>query len=283
MATITKPNPGHRGDLMILPDLLRAFGVEVKEFDGWRTRGHGDFNVIWGVVAHHTGGNNTPASLIAYGHSALWGLLSQIHLDRNGVATIVGIGHAYHAGVGSWPGIQTNNANAVTLGVEANSDGTSPWPPVMLDKYYRICAAICWYLGHSSLRTIGHKEWGKVQGKWDPGGIDMSTFRANVQRYIDRPPFLAAITPPAKEGEDMAFWEDQIPSLVDPSKKFPRKDYLGLIDYHATLSNQQSAATLKVVQALAKVVANQSAELTLLREDVGALSKKLDTQTPGGL
>ena len=81
----------------------------------------------------------------------------------------------------------------------------------------------------------------------------------------------------------MAFWEDQIPSLVDPSKKFPRKDYLGLIDYHATLSNQQSAATLKVVQALAKVVANQSAELTLLREDVAALSKKLDTQTPGGL
>lgn len=283
MATITKPNPGHRGDLMILPDLLRAFGVEVKEFDGWRTRGHGDFNVIWGVVAHHTGGNNTPASLIAYGHSALWGLLSQIHLDRNGVATIVGIGHAYHAGVGSWPGIQTNNANAVTLGVEANSDGTSPWPPAMLDKYYRICAAICWYLGHSSLRTIGHKEWGKVQGKWDPGGIDMPTFRANVQRYIDRPPFLAAITPPVNEGEDMAFWEDQIPSLVDPSKKFARKEYLGLIDYHATHSNTQSAATLKVVQALAKVVANQSAELTLLREDVGALSKKIDTMTPGGL
>lgn len=283
MATITKPNPGHRGDLMILPDLLRAFGVEVKEFDGWRTRGHGDFNVIWGVVAHHTGGNNTPASLIAYGHSALWGLLSQIHLDRNGVATIVGIGHAYHAGVGSWPGIQTNNANAVTLGVEANSDGTSPWPPVMLDKYYRICAAICWYLGHSSLRTIGHKEWGKVQGKWDPGGIDMPTFRANVQRYIDRPPFLAAITPPAQKGEDMAFWDDQIPSLVDPSKKFPRKDYFGLIDYHATLSNQQSAATLKIVQALAKVVADQSAELTYLREDVAALSKKLDTKTNGGL
>ena len=282
MATITKPNPGHRGDLMILPDLLRAFGVEVKEFDGWRTRGHGDFNVIWGVVAHHTGGNNTPASLIAYGHSALWGLLSQIHLDRNGVATIVGIGHAYHAGVGSWPGIPTNNANAVTLGVEANSDGTSPWPPVMLDKYYRICAAICWYLGHSSLRTIGHKEWGKVQGKWDPGGIDMPTFRANVQRYIDRPPFLAPITPPANEGEDMAFWDDQVPSLVDPNKKFLRKDYIGLIDYHATLSNQQSAQTLRVVNGLVKMVEAQKNELTLLREDVIALAQAVANRTTGG-
>lgn len=282
MATITKPNPGHRGDLMILPDLLRSFGVEVKEFTGWRTRGHGDFNVIWGVVAHHTAGNNTPASLIAYGHSALWGLLSQIHLDRNGVATITGIGHAYHAGMGSWPGIQTNNANAVTLGVEANSDGVTPWPPHMLDVYYRICAAICWYLGHSSLRTIGHKEWGKVQGKWDPGGIDMSQFRANVQRYIDRPPFMAAITPPANEGEDMAFWDEQVPSLVDPKKKFSRREYLSLMDYHATLANQQSAATLKLVQELARVVEAQSAELTLLREDVATLTNPTNDQPTGG-
>lgn len=283
MATITKPNPGHRGDLMILPDLLRAFGVEVKEFDGWRTRGHGDFNVIWGVVAHHTGGNNTPASLIAYGHSALWGLLSQVHLDRNGVATITGIGHAYHAGVGSWPGIQTNNANAVTIGIEANSDGTSPWPPVMLDKYYRICAAICWYLGHSSLRTIGHKEWGKVQGKWDPGGIDMPTFRAKVQHYIDNPPFLKPTTPPANQGEDMAFWDEKVPSLVDPKKSFSRREYFSLLDYHATLANQQSAATLKAVQALAKVVAAQNAELTLLREDVIALGKTPTNRPDGGI
>lgn len=282
MVTITKPNPGHRGDLMILPDLLRAFGVEVKEFTGWRTRGHGDFNVIWGVVAHHTGGNNTPASLIAYGHSALWGLLSQIHLDRNGVATITGIGHAYHAGMGSWPGIQTNNANAVTLGVEANSDGVTPWPPHMLDVYYRICAAICWYLGHSSLRTIGHKEWAGEHGKWDPGGIDMRQFRASVQRYIDRPPFMAAITPPANEGEDMAFWDEQVPSLVDPKKKFSRREYFSLMDYHATLANQQSAQTLKAVNGLAKLVEAQNKELTLLREDVTALTQAVVNQTTGG-
>ena len=282
MATITRPNPGHRGDLMILPDLLRAFGVEVKEFTGWRTRGHGDFNVIWGVVAHHTAGNNTPASLIAYGHSALWGLLSQIHLDRNGVATITGIGHAYHAGMGSWPGIATNNANAVTLGVEANSDGVTPWPAHMLDVYYRICAAVCWYLGHSSLRTIGHKEWAGEHGKWDPGGIDMNQFRANVQKYIDRPPFLAAITPPANQGEDMAFWDDQIPSLVDPKKKFPRKDYLGLIDYHSTHANQQSAQTLQVVNGLIKLVEAQNRELTLLREDVNALAQAVVNRTTGG-
>lgn len=287
MATITRPNPGHRGDLLVLPQLLRSFGVETKEFSGWNNRGHGDFNVIWGVMAHHTGANNTPASLIAYGHSALWGLLSQVHLDRNGVATVTGIGIAWHAGRGSYPGIQTNNANAVTLGIEAVSNGTSPWPPHMLDAYYRICAAICWYVGHSSLRTIGHKEWGQIQGKWDPGGIDMPTFRAKVQRYIDHPPFLPPIAPP-NEGEDMTFWNEKVPSLVDPTKEFPRKDYLSLTDYHAAKANAQSEAALKVVEALATVAAAQSAELTLLREDVAALTNALTPkadptdETPGG-
>lgn len=271
-----KPNPGHRGDPLFLPDLLKAFGVEVREFQGWRDRGHGDFYQIWGAVAHHTASNNTPASLIAYGHSALWGLLSQIHLDRNGVATIVGAGHAYHAGRGSYPGIQTNNANAVTIGIEANSDGVTPWPEHMLDVYYRICAAICWYLGHSSLRTIGHKEWAHAYGKWDPGGIDMNQFRAKVQHYIDHPPFVPQTPqrPVTEAGEDMAFWEEQVPSLVTPEKKFRRKDYLGLIDYHATLSNIQSKKTLEKTEAAL-------AEMRLVREDIQALASAILNRPEG--
>lgn len=260
-----KPKPNHRGDPLFLPELLRAFGVEVKEFTGWRNRGHGDFGSIWGVVAHHTAGNNTPASLIAYGHSQLWGLLSQIHLDRSGVATITGAGTAYHAGRGSYGGIRTDGANQVTIGVEANSDGVTPWPPHMLDVYYRICAAICWYLGHSSLRTIGHKEWAGEYGKWDPGLIDMRQFRGQVQRYIDRPPFLPAPSPVIK-GEDMAFWDDQVPSMVDPKKKFARKDYLSLIDYHATFANIQSKKTLDMVTQTLD-------ELRLVREDLAGLAR----------
>lgn len=80
----------------------------------------------------------------------------------------------------------------------------------------------------------------------------------------------------------MAFWEEQIPSLVDPNKTFPRKDYLGLIDYHSAHANQQSAATLQAIQALTKVVAAQSAELTLLREDVAALTADPTDETDGG-
>lgn len=80
----------------------------------------------------------------------------------------------------------------------------------------------------------------------------------------------------------MAFWDDQIPSLVDPKKKFPRKDYLGLIDYHSTHANQQSAQTLQVVNGLIKLVEAQNRELTLLREDVNALAQAVVNRTTGG-
>lgn len=258
MANILKPNPGHRGDPLFLPELLRAFGVKVVEFQAWRDRGQGDFGVIWGVVAHHTGSNNASAASIAYGHAGLQGLLSQIHLARDCTVTITGAGVAWHAGMGSWSGIQTNNANAVTIGIEANSDGVTPWPPEMLDTYYRICAAICWYLGHSSLRTIGHKEWAAIQGKWDPGGVEMPQFRAKVQYYIDHPPFMPT------EEEDMAFWDEQVPSLVDANKSFTRREYFRFIDYHATLANLQSKKTLEQTQAVL-------AELKLVREDIAGM------------
>lgn len=80
----------------------------------------------------------------------------------------------------------------------------------------------------------------------------------------------------------MAFWDEQVPSLVDPKKKFSRREYLSLMDYHATLANQQSAATLKLVQELTRVVEAQSAELALLREDVAALSNPTNDQPTGG-
>lgn len=263
---MVKKNPGHRGDPLFLVDVMRAFGVDTREFSSWRNRGHGDFNIIWGVTVHHTGSNNASAASIAHGRSDLPGPVSQIHLDRNAVATVVAAGIAWHAGTGDYPGIQTNNANAVTIGIEANSDGVTPWPPKMLDAYYRICASICWYLGLPSSRVIGHKEWAKAQGKWDPGLIDMNDFRQNVQKYIDNPPFLTKPTEPTTEaGEPMAFWDMKISSLIEPSKQFPRKDFIQLIDYHATLANQQSK---KAADASDRVLA----EMRLLREDIAALT-----------
>lgn len=254
--------PGWRGDPVWLADALRAFGVRVVERPGWKNWGNGDFGSVWGVMAHHTAGNNTPSDLIAYGRASLRGLLSQVHLLRDGTAVMCGVGVAWHAGVGSWAGLPTNNANWHTIGIEANSDGTTPWPADMLDAYYRTCAAICWVLGTSSLRTIGHKEWGRVQGKWDPGGIDMPAFRARVQHYIDNPPFMPK---EADMSEFRDFWDEQVPSLVDPRKKFPRRDLIQLTDYHATLANLQSKKILD--------------EMKLVREDLAGLAELIVAAT----
>ncbi|CAM4499204.1 N-acetylmuramoyl-L-alanine amidase [Nocardia ninae] len=169
------------GDPVWLADVLRAAGLRVVEFPGWRERGHGDFGQIWGIVAHHTGGSTTPPTEIAYGFSSLAGPLSQLHLAQDGTVTVVAAGVAWHAGAGSWPGLPEDNANYHTIGIEAANTGTEGWSDEQYDAYVGICAAILRKLGHGADRVIGHKEWaGPKQGKWDPGAMDMNLFRADV-------------------------------------------------------------------------------------------------------
>lgn len=186
------PRPGWRGDPTFLPEVLRAEGLTVKEIPGWRNRGHGDFNEIFGVIAHHTGSNSATAESIAF-HPSL-GLASQIHLGRDGAVTLCGVGIAWHAGNGSHAGLPRNDANRLTIGIEAANDGggspgkphRSSWPDAQYNAYVKTVAAILRFLGHDSSRVISHKEWaGAAQGKWDPGAIDMDIFRADVQAQIN--------------------------------------------------------------------------------------------------
>lgn len=192
---VLKPQPHWRGDPTFLPEVLRAFGVKVAELDGWRNRGHGDFGAIQGIVVHHIGSNRFSPWGIAR-HPQL-GLCSQIHLSREGVATLCGVGVAYHAGRGQKQGWPTNNANWSAIGIEAEGDGISPWPEAEMDAYYKICAAILWFLGKRAtpLTCISHWEYSyHVQGKWDPGAgngragafMDMDVFRQRVNAEIDK-------------------------------------------------------------------------------------------------
>lgn len=177
---------GWSGDPIWLADVLRAEGLVCDIYDGAFDRGQGDFGGIWGIVAHHTGSNppsNNPGYIAK--HPTL-GLASQLHLARDGKWTLCGVGIAYHAGTGSWPGIAKNNANAVTIGVEAENNGTEGWSDAQYKSYVRGVGAILRRLGHQCDRVIGHKEWGAIQGKWDPGGIDMNAFRRDVQAVIDK-------------------------------------------------------------------------------------------------
>lgn len=187
------------GDPIWLADVLRAEGVATVEFGDWKNIGHGDFGPIWGVMVHHTGGNS---SANAIQNSSELGLCSQIFLNRTGVAYVVGAGIAWHAGSGQWPGISTNNANQVTIGIEAENNGTEGWSAAQYWAYVKVVAAILRRLGYRADRCIAHKEWaGAAQGKWDPGGIDMNAFRRDIQAQLDGGAKPAPTPPPNQINE----------------------------------------------------------------------------------
>ncbi|WP_280510286.1 peptidoglycan recognition protein family protein [Nocardia farcinica] len=218
-------------DPVWLPDVLRAAGLEVREYPGWRDRGHGDFGEIWGVIAHHTGSNppsNNPGHIAQ--HPQL-GLASQLHLSRDGVYTVCGVGIAWHAGDGSYPGLPTDDANRFTIGIEAENNGTEGWSPRQYTAYVKGVAAILRKLGHNSSRVIGHKEWaGASQGKWDPGGMDMNRFRADVARLIAGGEL--------NEGDDDMGWLDtQIKNFKNIALSY--KDVLWWMDKHTSEAREQ--------------------------------------------
>ena len=165
-------------DPMWLPDVIRAAGVKCNIFPGAFERGHGDFGAIWGPFMHHTGSFGETPNGIA-NHPSL-GLASQIHLAADGVATLCGVGIAWHAGTGSWPGIPTNNGNQVCIGIEAAHNGTAAWSAAQYGSYLKIVRAINKRLGNPLNKVVAHKEYGAIQGKWDPGNLDMKLFRQRL-------------------------------------------------------------------------------------------------------
>lgn len=203
------PQPVWRGDPVWLADVLRAEGLDVVEYPGWRQRGHGDFKDIRGVMVHHTGSNSATAQSIAVGRPDLPGPLSQLHIARDGTVTVVAAGVAWHAGVGMYPWLPTNMGNWHTIGIECANTGTSPtaphrrnWPDAQYFALVDSCAAICRRLGQPARRTIGHKEYaGRAQGKWDPGAIDMDVLRRDIAERIGVPPTAPTHRPPVPVGE----------------------------------------------------------------------------------
>jgi N-acetyl-anhydromuramyl-L-alanine amidase AmpD len=204
------PQPGAwRGDPLWLADELRAEGLDVVEFPGWRQCGHGEFKDLRGVMVHHTGSNTATAQSIAGGRPDLAGPLAQLHIARSGTVTVVAAGVAWHAGVGMYPWLPANMGNWHTIGIECANSGTSPsaphrqnWPDAQYFALVNACAAINRRLGQPAGRTIGHKEYaGRAQGKWDPGAIDMDQLRRDVAARIGAVPGAPTPRPPVPVGE----------------------------------------------------------------------------------
>jgi N-acetyl-anhydromuramyl-L-alanine amidase AmpD len=244
------------GDPVWLADVLRAEGVNLVEYPGWRDRGHGDFKDIRGVMVHHTGSDTATAASIANGRPDLAGPLSQLHIARDGTVTVVAVGVAWHAGVGMYPWLPTNMGNWHLIGIECANSGTSPtaphrqnWPDAQYFALVDSCAAINRRLAQNASRTIGHKEYaGRAQGKWDPGAIDMDILRADIQARIGVLPDLAPTPrPPVPVGQYahvLLFRGSEGPQVAELQRrlKFGYPEYAGHLEVDGVFGPQTEAA-----------------------------------------
>lgn len=189
-----------------IADAARAAGLTVVEVDGWRERGSSTFNPR-GLVCHHTagpaaGGDAPSLRTVRDGRSDLPGPLSQFVLGRSGTVYVVAAGRANHAGAGGWKGLSGNTS---VFGIEAENNGSQPWPAVQLDAYRRLAAALARGARFGAEFVCGHKEWAPRR-KPDPHSIDMAAFRARVAALLGAaaPPSEVPAPPQMSQEDDMA-------------------------------------------------------------------------------
>jgi len=179
---------------MMLTDLdrtLRDAGLSVVTLPGWKTRGHGQMDVVRTITCHHTanGGAKGPAPslhTVTNGRADLAGPLAQLFLGRDGIWFVVAAGLSYHAGVS----LERRFENAHAIGIEAEAVGVpgtaGDWPEEQMESYAFGVAALMRRYGLRIGDVKGHKETatehpgrGPLGRKSDPS-FDMDVFRSRV-------------------------------------------------------------------------------------------------------
>jgi hypothetical protein len=224
---------------------LRAEGVRVSEYPGWRTRERDDetgiaFGPVRLILNHHTAGRNSRDIVARDGVPGLPPPLAHIHLAKDGLATMCSAGRANHAGpmaVNAYQSFRdelvthpapsrasgTIDGNDVSYGIETENlgDGKDVYPRVQYDAWVRVNAAICRYYGWSAESVACHRET-SVEGKPDPRGpvegygnrgrfeFTPKQLRIDVAERLRHDPGWSP-----GEDEDMALSETDINKIAD--------------------------------------------------------------------
>ncbi len=166
-----------------LAETLRSAGLTVVEVSRWQRRNHGPMDKVNTITCHHTAGprmGDAPSlPVVRDGRPGLDGPLAQIFLARNGVVYIISNGLCWHAGVS----LDRAFENPRAIGIEAEAQGTgSPadWPPVQVQAYELLCAALMHRYGLGVADVRGHKETAKPKGRKSDPSFDMKAFRQRV-------------------------------------------------------------------------------------------------------
>jgi peptidoglycan hydrolase-like protein with peptidoglycan-binding domain len=194
--------------MLWLPEVLRAAGVQVNEYPGWKTRSRplstGSFKAA-GLMFHHDASGPGPSPSVAHWIAEVATPsapppASQIWVDYHGVWHVIAAGRANHAGTGGGSGaapaarwVPVNSGNSCLIGVETDHTTGEQWPQGQYDAIVLGFAAILRHLGLPASRAVAHKEYAPGR-KVDPAGVDMDTFRAQVARAMRSDP---APLPPA--------------------------------------------------------------------------------------
>ncbi|GAA0969677.1 N-acetylmuramoyl-L-alanine amidase [Acrocarpospora macrocephala] len=236
--------------LTSLAAVARRTGFPVTEVAGWTSRGHGPQPAVRGIVCHHTagpaaGGDYPSLAVVRSGRPGLAGPLSQFGLGRSGRIYVIAAGRCWH-NAPSTSGLHTNSAS---IGIEAENNGSQPWPEPQLDAYRRLCAELCKEYGLPASAVKAHREVNR--GKPDPHGVNMADFRLAVARLMvgEQEPELEVrdgvpvfsralkVANPLLRGADVRAWQSAARVFV------PRLDVDGLY-------GKDSQAACKKIQGL---------------------------------
>lgn len=214
--------------------ILKAEGVRVSEYPGWRTRERDGatglaFGPVRMILNHHTAGTNSRDIVAKNGVPGLPAPLAHIHLAKTGVATMCSAGRANHAGpmaVNAYVSFRdeasthpapsrasgTVDGNDVSYGVETENlgNGTDVYTREQYDAWVRINAAVCRHHGWTAESAGCHKET-SVEGKPDPRGpvegygsrgrfeFTPKQFRADVAERLRHPASWSPGDAPAQQ------------------------------------------------------------------------------------
>lgn len=185
---------------------LRAAGITVVEYRGWRSRrAPGRFApraVMWHHDASAPGPSPGMPRLIAeVGNSSTPPPLAHVWVDRRGRWHLTASGRANHAGTGrGWGVIPANSGNTYSIGIETDHTVGERWPPDQRRALRLGTAVLLKHLGVRPRNALcGHKEYAPGR-KIDPAGMNLAVERRRVAELMKHPPDP---TPPPEEDDEM--------------------------------------------------------------------------------
>jgi hypothetical protein len=139
---------------------------------------------VQGIGCHHTagpaGGGDYPSlRVVRDGRPGLDGPLSHFGLGRSGTIYVIAAGRCWH----NAPSTSPRHDNSSSIGIEAENNGSQPWPREQYDAYVSLCAELCREFGLPASRVRAHREVNT--SKPDPHSIDMNDFRAAVGALME--------------------------------------------------------------------------------------------------